>query len=157
MRPDGTGSGPIPAMPDSQPLLDIPPEAMQAPPKPEPTGVGKVLSAPVLTVLSVVFLALAVLMVMQCTKPNQNASKQLTTTGAPNAPKTPIENAREAAAEGNSQAVRGYLEKGVRSGKASTEEVQLVMSACVQMGDTRCVDDVSKKYPSVPRPSSLGL
>ena len=144
-------------MPESQPLLDIPPEAMQAPPKPKEAPTGKIFSAPVLTVLMLVFIALATVMVMQCTKPNQNASKQLTTTGNPNAPKTPIENAREAAAEGNSQAVRGYLEKGVRGGKASTEEVQLVMGACMQMGDTRCVDDVSKKYPSVPRPSSLGL
>jgi serine/threonine-protein kinase len=156
MRPDG--SGPMPAMPpESQPLLDIPPEAMQAPPQPEATGSGKLLSAPVLTLLTVVFIALATVMVMQCSKPNQNTSKQLTTNGPSNAPKTPIENAREAAAEGNSQAVRSYLEKGVRGGKASTEEVQLVMGACMQMGDTRCVDDVSKKYPSVPRPSSLGL
>jgi serine/threonine protein kinase len=155
-RPDGSGALPI-MPPESQPLLDIPPEAMQPPPKPAQPAIGKLLSAPVLTLLTVVFVALAVLMVMQCSKPNQNSSKQLTTSGNPNAPKTPIENAREAAAEGNSQAVRGYLEKGVRGGKASTEEVQLVMSACIQMGDTRCVDDVSKKYPSVPRPSSLGL
>jgi hypothetical protein len=145
-------------MPDGQQLLDIPPEAMQQQAKPEqPGSVTKLFSAPVMMVLTVVFIALATLMVMQCSKPNQNAGKQLTTNGTATAPKTPLENAREAANEGNSQAVRGYLEKNVRTGKASTEEVQLVMSACQQMGDRKCVDDVSKKYPSVPRPSSLGL
>lgn len=156
-RPDQSGSLPV-LPPESQPLLDIPPEAMLSQKPVEAPSTGKLpawMSGPVLFGLTVVFIGLSAAYMMQCAKPNQNSSKQLTTNGTSAAPKTPLENAREAAAEGNSQAVRGYLEKSVRGGKATTEEVQLVMGACMQMGDRRCVDDVSKRYPSVPRPSSM--
>jgi pSer/pThr/pTyr-binding forkhead associated (FHA) protein len=67
---------------------------------------------------------------------------------APKPPTSALERAREAALRGEPSVVRQALEQRVRSGRASTEEANLVRQACKAMGDRACSDDVKAKYPA---------
>jgi len=138
--------------------IDVPPPFVpkkeEGPQPPQKTPFW--LSGPVLGTLTGIFVIVFVFFAGGQLKWPSSSPPAVAGGGNQHPERTPLENAREAAAENNHKGVREYLEKNVRSGKASTEEVQLVMSACMQMGDRKCVNEISAKYPSIPRPESLG-
>jgi len=67
------------------------------------------------------------------------------TTPKPTAANT-LERARQAALEGRSGEVRSLLEKTVRAGHGTSEEVRLVRGACQAQSDMACIEDIRNKY-----------
>lgn len=55
--------------------------------------------------------------------------------------------AREAAEHKEHKKVRTILEKKVKAGKGSPEEVELLLAACVALKDKACVDAAKAKHP----------
>ncbi len=53
--------------------------------------------------------------------------------------------AKEAAAKGDHKKVRALLDKKVKSGKATNEEVELLLEACTALKDKACIDVAKSK------------
>lgn len=82
---------------------------------------------------------------------NGGGAAPLTTASVPVVPQAPsaeLLKARAAADAKDFKKVRTLLEKKVRSGKPTPEELQLVHRACVQLKDKGCADAVKAKHPA---------
>jgi hypothetical protein len=62
---------------------------------------------------------------------------------------TDLAKARAASDAGEWKKVRSLLEKKVRSGKASSDEAQLLLDACTILRDRSCVEAVKAKHPKL--------
>ncbi len=71
------------------------------------------------------------------------ATPPVTTTARP-APVSALERARAAALDGRPADVRQLLERNVRAGHGSAEEVRLVKGACQAQGDMACIEELRK-------------
>jgi pSer/pThr/pTyr-binding forkhead associated (FHA) protein len=80
--------------------------------------------------------------------PNPGTAAPPTTTAKPTGPNVD-DLARAAALRGDPQAVRGYLEQKVRSGKGTPEEANMVKQACKAQQDRACTDDIKTKYQNL--------
>jgi hypothetical protein len=75
------------------------------------------------------------------------SSATTTTTAAAPQPSPDFAKARAASDAKDFKKVRTLLEKKVRSGKGTPDEVQLVHHACVVLKDKACADAVKAKHP----------